>query len=47
MAAGQDDQFLGLVGGLASAYVILAEIGTDVTRFPTAGHPASRARLSR
>ena len=31
---------------LASAYVILAEIGTDMTRFPTAGHLTSRARLA-
>lgn len=31
---------------LASAYVILAEIGTDMTRFPTAGHLVSRARLA-
>jgi transposase len=29
---------------LASAYVILAEIGTDMTRFPTAGHLVSWAR---
>ena len=28
---------------LASAYVILAEIGTGMTRFPTAGHLASWA----
>jgi transposase len=31
---------------LASAYVILAEIGTDMTRFPTAGHLVSWARLA-
>jgi transposase len=31
---------------LASAYVILAEIGTDMTRFPTAGHLTSWARLA-
>ena len=30
----------------ASAYVILAEIGTDMTRFPTAGHLTSWARLA-
>jgi transposase len=31
---------------LASACVILAEIGTDMTRFPTSGHLVSRARLA-
>ncbi|MEP7024931.1 MAG: transposase, partial [Actinomycetota bacterium] len=31
---------------LASAYVILAEIGTDMTRFPTAGHLVSWARFA-
>jgi transposase len=31
---------------LASAYVVLAEIGTDMTRFPTAGHLTSWARLA-
>jgi len=31
---------------LASAHVILAEIGTDMTRFPTAGQLASWARLA-
>jgi transposase len=31
---------------LASAYVILAEIGTDMTRFPTAGRLTSWARLA-
>ena len=31
---------------LVSAYVILAEIGTDMTRFPTAGHLVSWARLA-
>jgi len=31
---------------LASTYVILAEIGTDMTRFPTAGHLTSWARLA-
>ena len=31
---------------LAAAHVILAEIGTDMTRFPTAGHLTSWARLA-
>jgi transposase len=31
--------------GLLAATVILAEIGTDMSRFPTAGHPLSRAGL--
>ena len=31
---------------LASAHAILAEIGTDMTRFPTAGHLTSWARLA-
>ncbi len=31
---------------LTAAYVILAEIGTDMTRFPTAGHLVSWARLA-
>jgi transposase len=31
---------------LAAAFVILAEIGTDMTRFPTAGHLVSWARLA-
>jgi transposase len=31
---------------LASAHVILAEIGTGMTRFPTAGHLTSWARLA-
>jgi transposase len=38
------DQIHGI--GLASAYVIQAEIGTGMTRFPTAGHLASWARLA-
>jgi len=43
-AAGRLDEIPGI--SLASAYVILAEIGTDMTRFPTAGHLASWARLA-
>jgi transposase len=31
---------------LAAAHVILAEIGTGMTRFPTAGHLVSWARLA-
>jgi transposase len=31
---------------LTAAHVILAEIGTDMTRFPTAGHLVSWARLA-
>jgi transposase len=31
---------------LAAAYVILAEIGTEMSRFPTAGHLVSWARLA-
>ena len=31
---------------LAAAHVMLAEIGTDMTRFPTAGHLVSWARLA-
>ncbi len=38
------DQIPGI--SLTSAYVILAEIGTDLTRFPTAGHLVSRARFA-
>jgi transposase len=43
-AAARLDDIPGI--NLASAYVILAEIGTDMTRFPTAGHLASWARLA-
>jgi transposase len=43
-AAARLDEIPGI--NLASAYVILAEIGTDMTRFPTAGHLASWARLA-
>ncbi len=41
-AVAQLDEIPGI--SLASSYVILAEIGTDMTRFPTAGHLASWAR---
>jgi len=43
-AVAQLDEIPGI--SLASAYVILAEIGTDMARFPTAGHLASWARLA-
>jgi len=43
-AAARLDEIPGI--SLASACVILAEIGTDMTRFPTAGHLASWARLA-
>jgi transposase len=43
-AAGRLDEIPGI--SLASAYVILAEIGTGMTRFPAAGHLASWARLA-
>ena len=43
-AAARLDDIPGI--SLASAYVILAEIGTDMTRFPTAGHLVSWARLA-
>ena len=43
-AAARLDDIPGI--NLASAYVILAEIGTDMTRFPTAGHLASQSRLA-
>jgi len=43
-AVAQLDEIPGI--SLASSYVILAEIGTDMTRFPTAGHLASWARVA-
>ena len=43
-AVAQLDEIPGI--SLASAYVILAGIGTDMARFPTAGHLASWARLA-
>jgi len=43
-AAAQLDEIPGI--SLASAYVILAGIGTDMARFPAAGHLASWARLA-
>src|SRR4029077_13417667 len=43
-AVAQLDEIPGI--SLASAYVILAEIGTDMARFPTAGHLASWARVA-
>ena len=43
-AVAQLDEIPGI--SLASAYVILAEIGTDMARFPTAGHLVSWARLA-
>ncbi len=43
-AVAQLDEIPGI--SLASAYVILAEIGTDMARFPTAGHLASWVRLA-
>ena len=43
-AAEQHGEIPGI--SLASAYVILAEIGTGMTRFPAAGHLASWARLA-
>ena len=43
-AAARPDEIPGI--NLASAYVMLAEIGTGMTRFPTAGHLASQSRLA-
>ena len=43
-AVAQLDEIPGI--SLVSAHVILAEIGTGMTRFPTAGHLASWARLA-
>jgi transposase len=43
-AAARLDEIPGI--NLAAAHVILAEIGLDMARFPTAGHLVSRARLA-
>jgi transposase len=45
--AGQVDKLDEIPGiGVTAAHVILAEIGTDMTRFPTAGHLCSWARFA-